>query len=93
VHGGEPRLNLASALTAPIVQTATYAFRDSPEIADHFEGRVERNEYGRYGNPTQRVAERKLAVPGGRRTPPLLERHGGHHHPSSPCCRRGLTSS
>jgi O-acetylhomoserine/O-acetylserine sulfhydrylase-like pyridoxal-dependent enzyme len=40
VHGGEPRLNLASALTAPIVQTATYAFRDSQEIADHFEGRV-----------------------------------------------------
>ena len=62
VHGGESRLNLASALTAPIVQTATYAFRDSQEIADHFEGRVERNEYGRYGNPTQRVAERKLAA-------------------------------
>ena len=62
VHGGEPRLNLASALTAPIVQTATYAFRDSQEIADHFEGRVERNEYGRYGNPTQHVAERKLAA-------------------------------
>src|SRR5262249_38248089 len=52
----------ASALTSPIVQTATYAFRDSQEIADHFEGRVERDEYGRYGNPTQRVAERKLAA-------------------------------
>src|SRR4029453_16342017 len=25
------------------------------------EGRIEREEYGRYGNPTQRVAERKLA--------------------------------
>jgi cystathionine gamma-synthase len=62
VHGGEPRHQLASALTAPIVQTATYAFRDSQEIADHFEGRVEREEYGRYGNPTQRVAEAKLAA-------------------------------
>jgi cystathionine gamma-synthase len=62
VHGGEPRRQLASALTAPIVQTATYAFRDSREIADHFEGRVERDEYGRYGNPTQRVAEAKLAA-------------------------------
>lgn len=62
VHGGEPRRQLASALTAPIVQTATYAFRDSQEIADHFEGRVEREEYGRYGNPTQRVAETKLAA-------------------------------
>src|SRR5262249_35455128 len=56
VHGGEPRRQLASALTAPIVQTATYAFRDSQEIADHFAGRVERDEYGRYGNPPQRVA-------------------------------------
>ena len=62
VHGGEPRQKLASALTAPIVQTATYAFRDSQEIADHFEGRVERDEYGRYGNPTQRIAEKKLAA-------------------------------
>jgi cystathionine gamma-synthase len=62
VHGGEPRQHLASALTPPIVQTATYAFRDSREIADHFEGRVERDEYGRYGNPTQRVAEKKLAA-------------------------------
>ena len=62
VHGGEPRQQLASALTSPIVQTATYAFRDSREIADHFEGRVERDEYGRYGNPTQRVAEKKLAA-------------------------------
>jgi cystathionine gamma-synthase len=62
VHGGEPRQHLASALTSPIVQTATYAFRDSREIADHFEGRVERDEYGRYGNPTQRMAEKKLAA-------------------------------
>jgi cystathionine gamma-synthase len=62
VHGGEPRQKLASALTSPIVQTATYAFRDSQEIADHFEGKVERDEYGRYGNPTQRVAEKKLAA-------------------------------
>src|SRR5262245_37085024 len=62
VHGGEPRQKLASALTSPIVQTATYAFRDSGEITDHFEGRVERDEYGRYGNPTQRMAEKKLAA-------------------------------
>src|SRR5512140_3937025 len=44
------------------MQTATYTFADSKEIADHFEGRIEREEYGRYGNPTQRVAERKLAA-------------------------------
>jgi cystathionine gamma-synthase len=62
VHGGEARPKLANAVTEPIVQTATYTFADTAELADHFEGRVERDEYGRYGNPTQRVAERKLAA-------------------------------
>ncbi len=62
VHGGEPRIKQANALTEPIVQTATYTFADTAELADHFEGRIERQEYGRYGNPTQRVAEEKLAA-------------------------------
>ncbi|MBI3786553.1 MAG: aminotransferase class I/II-fold pyridoxal phosphate-dependent enzyme [Deltaproteobacteria bacterium] len=61
VHGGEARSKLGNAITEPIIQTATYTFANSAEIADHFEGRIEREEYGRYGNPTQRVAERKLA--------------------------------
>jgi cystathionine gamma-synthase len=62
VHGGEARAKLANAVTEPIIQTATYTFADTAELVDHFEGRVEREEYGRYGNPTQRVAERKLAA-------------------------------
>jgi cystathionine gamma-synthase len=62
VHGGEARTKLANAVTEPIIQTATYTFANTAELADHFEGRVEREEYGRYGNPTQRVAERKLAA-------------------------------
>ncbi|GIW43223.1 MAG: cystathionine gamma-synthase [Candidatus Binatia bacterium] len=62
VHAGEKRQKLAHAITEPIVQTATYTFANSAEIADHFEGRIEREEYGRYGNPTQRVAERKIAA-------------------------------
>jgi cystathionine gamma-synthase len=62
VHGGEPRSKLANAVTEPIIQTATYTFADTAELCDHFEGRIEREEYGRYGNPTQRVAERKLAA-------------------------------
>ena len=32
------------------------------ELHDHFQHRIEREEYGRYGNPTQRVAEQKLAA-------------------------------
>ena len=62
VHGGEPRTKPTSAITSPIIQAATYTFADTQELVDYFEGRIEREEYGRYGNPTQRVAERKLAA-------------------------------
>jgi cystathionine gamma-synthase len=62
VHAGEPRPKPAHSLTTPIVQTATFTFRDTQELKDHFEGRIERVEYGRYGNPTQRIAEAKLAA-------------------------------
>jgi len=63
VHGGEPRRKLAYSLTTPIVQTATYTWASSQEVKDHFDGKLdERIEYGRYGNPTQRIAESKLAA-------------------------------
>lgn len=62
VHGGEPRPKPGHALATPIIQTATYTFADTQELKDHFEGRIERVEYGRYGNPTQRIAEQKLAA-------------------------------
>jgi cystathionine gamma-synthase len=61
VHGGEARPKLGNALATPIVQTATYTFANTHELRDHFERRIEREEYGRYGNPTQRIAEQKLA--------------------------------
>jgi cystathionine gamma-synthase len=62
VHAGEAREKAGNAVTTPIFQTATYAFRDSHELIEYMEGHVEREEYGRYGNPTQRVVERKLAA-------------------------------
>ena len=62
VHAGEPRTKLASAIATPIVQSATFTFANTQEVCDYFEGRVQRDEYGRYGNPTQRTAERKLAA-------------------------------
>ncbi len=63
VHGGEPRSHPFDALSAPIVQTATYTFRDTAELTAFFEGRTEREEeYGRYGNPTVRLVEKKLAA-------------------------------
>jgi len=62
VHAGEPRTKDSNAIATPIIQSATYTFANTQEIADHFEGRIERQEYGRYGNPTQRVAALKLAA-------------------------------
>jgi len=62
VHGGEARSKALNAITMPIAQTSTYTFADTQELCDHFERRIEREEYGRYGNPTQRVAEEKLAA-------------------------------
>ncbi|HTV17852.1 MAG TPA: PLP-dependent aspartate aminotransferase family protein, partial [Polyangiaceae bacterium] len=62
VRGGEPNRHGYAAVTTPIVCTATYRFEGSSEIADHFEGRVLREEYGRYGNPTVRAAEQKISA-------------------------------
>ncbi len=62
VHGGEPRPLPGSAITMPVFQTATYVFRDTRELVDYMSGRTEREEYGRYGNPTLRLAEAKCAA-------------------------------
>jgi len=62
VHGGEERRKAHDAVTTPIVCTATYAFQDTAEIVRYFDGELEREEYGRYGNPTVRAAERKIAA-------------------------------
>jgi len=66
VHAGETKRKLDGALTTPIVQTSTYTFADTAEIVDFMQhkaaGEEARHEYGRYSNPTQTVAERKLAA-------------------------------
>ena len=61
VHGGELRQKPGHAITNPIVQTATYVFASTQEVIDFMEGKTDREEYGRYGNPTKSVAEKKLA--------------------------------
>src|SRR5438132_3677415 len=62
VHGGEERRKPYDSVTTPIVCSATYAFGDTAEIVRYFEGDLEREEYGRYGNPTVRAAEKKIAA-------------------------------
>lgn len=62
VHAGErgPRPRVGDSITVPIVQSATYWFRDTQEVIAYQEGRHASFEYGRYGNPTTRALEEKL---------------------------------
>lgn len=62
VHAGEDRLRYADSITTPIVQTSTFAFKDTEEIEAYTKHGKARFEYGRYGNPTEQVAERRLAA-------------------------------
>lgn len=62
VHGGEPRHHPYDAITPPIVQTATYTFENTARLIDYMEGAVEREEYGRYGNPSVKLLEQKVAA-------------------------------
>ncbi|MCU0496868.1 MAG: aminotransferase class I/II-fold pyridoxal phosphate-dependent enzyme [Anaerolineae bacterium] len=67
VHGGTRREKAYHALNTPIVQTATYTFTNTQDLIDYMESKTwgdgeEREEYGRYGNPTVASVERKLAA-------------------------------
>ena len=67
VHAGERRFRSQNSLTVPVVQTAVYTFDNCEALVNFSEERLfwdepEREEYGRYGNPTVRAAEAKLAA-------------------------------
>ncbi|GAB4441417.1 MAG: PLP-dependent aspartate aminotransferase family protein [Anaerolineae bacterium] len=66
VHAGEKRVKSHHALTTPIYQTSTYTFENTQDMVDFMEAKlwgdeIEREEYGRYGNPTVDAVEAKLA--------------------------------
>jgi cystathionine gamma-synthase len=61
IHAGEPRERYADTLTTPIFQTSTFVFKDSKDIEEYTRGNKPRFEYGRYGNPTELIAGRRLA--------------------------------
>ncbi|MFM8579715.1 MAG: trans-sulfuration enzyme family protein [Planctomycetaceae bacterium] len=62
VHAGESRQKAEHAITDPIFAASTYTFANTQAIVDFLEGDESREEYGRYGNPGERVVERKLAA-------------------------------
>ena len=67
IHGRARLRKAHHAVSTPIVQTSNYSFDSMAEVVEFMkakgEGRIIREqEYGRYGNPTQQEAERKLAA-------------------------------
>ena len=66
IHAGEHRVKAYHALTTPVVQTSTYTFENTGDLVDYMEAKLwgektEREEYGRYGNPTVSAVAAKLA--------------------------------
>ena len=61
IHAGEPRRKYADSLMTPIIQTSTFTFKNSKHIEDYTKKGKEHFEYGRYGNPTAQIAEKRLA--------------------------------
>ncbi len=62
VHAGEARQKAGDAITDAIFCASTYTFRDTQSVIDFIEQKQPREEYGRYGNPSEKVVERKLAA-------------------------------
>jgi cystathionine gamma-synthase len=62
VHAGEERQKAGDAITDPIYCASTFTFPDTASVIEFIERKLPREEYGRYGNPSEKVAERKLAA-------------------------------
>ena len=66
VHGGAPRKKGFHSLTTPIVQSATYTFENTAKLIEFLDakvygGELDREEYGRYGNPSVWSVENRIA--------------------------------
>lgn len=61
VHAGERRQKPEGSITAPIFTASTFTFESTDALMRFVEGREQREEYGRYGNPNERSVEAKLA--------------------------------
>jgi cystathionine gamma-synthase len=62
VHAGEERVKPGFAMTDPVFCTATYTFANTQAVVDYVREKQPREEYARYGNPSEKVVERKLAA-------------------------------
>ena len=63
VHAGEDQeTKPRGAVADPIFCASTYAFSDTQALIDFIVQKQPREEYARYGNPTEKTVERKLAI-------------------------------
>ncbi len=62
VHAGEARRKPSDAITDSICCSSTFTFESTKSIIDYIQQKQDREEYGRYGNPNEKVVERKLAA-------------------------------
>jgi cystathionine gamma-synthase len=62
IHAGEERQKPCNAITDPVFHASTYTFADTQSVIDFIEQKQPREEYGRYGNPGEKVVEAKLAA-------------------------------
>ncbi|MCC6217277.1 MAG: aminotransferase class I/II-fold pyridoxal phosphate-dependent enzyme [Polyangiaceae bacterium] len=65
VHAGAPAERPHHALAPGVAQTATFTFRDTADLERYMRGEdadADREEYGRYGNPTVRELEHRVAA-------------------------------
>lgn len=66
VHGGAPRDKGFHSITTPIVQSATYTFKNTRQLIEFLDkkvygGELDREEYARYGNPSVWSVEKRIA--------------------------------
>lgn len=68
VHAGTTRRKAFNSLTTPVVQSATFTFENTADLCDFMDKKIwggdigDREEYGRYGNPTVLAVEARLAA-------------------------------
>ncbi len=62
IHAGEDKESPFGAVTTPIFQTSTFAFKNTEEVKEFQKGDASKYLYTRYGNPSLKVVEEKMAA-------------------------------
>jgi cystathionine gamma-synthase len=62
VHAGEERQKAEGSISTPIYNASTFTFESTDALLKFVEGEIDRQEYGRYGNPNEKSVEQKLAA-------------------------------